>query len=147
MGGDVGGSRGRPPKGYKRSDERIREDICDHISDHPDLDASDVEVKVQNGEVVLTGTVRERRFKHQLETLAERISGVTDVRNEIRLYREQQQQGEAKAGGLSSSERSTSERSTAGATGAAAGTSGGATSIGATSTSETKNNESRRNAS
>ncbi|WP_437332143.1 BON domain-containing protein [Sorangium sp. So ce394] len=141
MGGDVGGSRGRPPKGYKRSDERIREDICDQISDHPDLDASDVEVKVQNGEVVLTGTVRERRFKHQLETLAERISGVTDVRNEIRLYREQQQ-GEAKTGGLSSS-----ERSTAGATGAAAGTSGGATSIGATSTSETKNNESRRNAS
>ncbi|WP_437934310.1 BON domain-containing protein [Sorangium sp. So ce341] len=146
MGGDVGGSRGRPPKGYKRSDERIREDICDQISDHPDLDASDVEVKVQNGEVVLTGTVRERRFKHQLETLAERISGVTDVRNEIRLYREQQQQGEAKAGGLSSSERSTTGAA-AGATGAAAGTSGGATSIGATSTSETKNNESRRNAS
>ncbi|WP_437313560.1 BON domain-containing protein [Sorangium sp. So ce385] len=142
MGGDVGGSRGRPPKGYKRSDERIREDICDQISDHPDLDASDVEVKVQNGEVVLTGTVRERRFKHQLETLAERISGVTDVRNEIRLYREQQQQGEAKTGGLSSSERSTT-----GTTGAAAGTSGSATSIGATSTSETKNNESRRNAS
>ncbi|WP_437605511.1 BON domain-containing protein [Sorangium sp. So ce834] len=142
MGGDVGGSRGRPPKGYKRSDERIREDICDHISDHPDLDASDVEVKVQNGEVVLTGTVRERRFKHQLEMLAERISGVTDVRNEIRLYREQQQ-GEAKT----SSGLSSSERSTAGSTGAAAGTSGGAASIGATSTSETKNNESRRNAS
>ncbi|XXX72949.1 BON domain-containing protein [Sorangium sp. So ce134] len=142
MGGDVGGSRGRAPKGYKRSDERIREDICDQISDHPDLDASDVEVKVQNGEVVLTGTVRERRFKHQLETLAERISGVTDVRNEIRLYREQQQQGEAKAGaGLSST-----ERSTAGTSGAA-GTSGSAASIGATSTSETKNNESRRNAS
>ncbi|WP_438021560.1 BON domain-containing protein [Sorangium sp. So ce315] len=113
------------------------------MSDHPDLDASDVEVKVQSGEVILTGTVRERRFKHELEALAERVSGVTDVRNEIRLYREpQQQQGEAKASaGLSSSERS------AASTGAAAGTSGGLTSSGATSPSETKNNESRRNAS
>ncbi|XYI04127.1 BON domain-containing protein [Sorangium sp. So ce1128] len=104
------------------------------MSEHPDLDASDVEVKVQNGEVVLSGTVRERRFKHQLESLAERISGVTDVRNEIRMYREQQQQGEAKTGaGLSSGERSTASGST--------------TSVGATSSSETKNNESRRNAS
>ncbi|MGK3992360.1 BON domain-containing protein [Sorangium sp. So ce1024] len=120
----------------------MREDLCDQISDHPDLDASDVEVKVQGGEVILTGTVRERRFKHELEALAERISGVTEVRNDIRLYREPQQQGEAKASaGLSSSERSTAS------TGAAAGTSGGLTSSGATSSSETKNNESRRNAS
>ncbi|WP_437628092.1 BON domain-containing protein [Sorangium sp. So ce1151] len=126
----------------------MREDICDHISEHPDLDASDVEVKVQNGEVVLSGTVRERRFKHQLESLAERISGVTDVRNDIRMYREQQQQGEAKTGaGLSSGERSTASGSTGGLSGSTAGTAGTATSAGATSSSETKNNESRRNAS
>ncbi|WP_437738866.1 BON domain-containing protein [Sorangium sp. So ce1335] len=113
------------------------------MSDHPDLDASDVEVKVQSGEVVLSGTVRERRFKHQLEALAERVSGVTEVRNEIRLYREQQQQSETKTStGLSSGERSTTASS-----GAAAGTSGALTSSGATSSSETKNNESRRNAS
>ncbi|WP_434048936.1 MULTISPECIES: BON domain-containing protein [Sorangium] len=111
------------------------------MADHPDLDASDVEVKVQNGEVVLSGTVRDRRFKHQLEALAERISGVTDVRNEIRLYREQQQ-GETKtSAGLSSSERSTAS------SGSAAGTSGASTSAGAASSTETKNNESRRNAS
>ncbi|KYF72781.1 hypothetical protein BE15_02725 [Sorangium cellulosum] len=100
-------------------------------------------MKVQNGEVVLSGTVRDRRFKHQLEALAERISGVTDVRNEIRLYREQQQQGETKtSAGLSSS-----ERSTAGTSGSTAGTSGAITSAGAASSTETKNNESRRNAS
>ncbi|WP_437962160.1 BON domain-containing protein [Sorangium sp. So ce119] len=120
----------------------MREDICDQISDHPDLDASDVEVKVQNGEVILSGTVRDRRFKHQLETLAERVSGVSDVRNEIRLYREQQQQGETKtSAGLSSSERSTAS------SGSTAGASGAITSAGATSSTETKNNESRRNAS
>ncbi|MGK3987285.1 BON domain-containing protein [Sorangium sp. So ce136] len=127
----------------------MREDICDQISEHPDLDASDVEVRVQNGEVILSGTVRERRFKHQLESLAERISGVTDVRNDIRMYREQQQQGEAKTGtGLSSGERSTASGSTGGLSGSTAGASGTATSVGATSSSETKNNESsRRNAS
>ncbi|WP_437283667.1 BON domain-containing protein [Sorangium sp. So ce375] len=117
----------------------MREDICDQISDQPDLDAGDVEVKVQNGEVILSGTVRERRFKHQLEALAERVSGVTDVRNEIRLYREQQpSEARTSTGQLSS------ERGAAGTTGATAGTS---TSVGATSPPETKNNESRRNAS
>ncbi|WP_437651400.1 BON domain-containing protein [Sorangium sp. So ce362] len=127
----------------------MREDLCDRISDDPDLDASDVEVKVQNGEVVLSGTVRERRFKHQLEVLAERISGVTDVRNEIRMYREQQQNEAKTSAGLSSSERSAAGTSSAaaGASGAAAGAFGAATSLGATSPSETKNNESRRNAS
>ncbi|WP_437555519.1 BON domain-containing protein [Sorangium sp. So ce367] len=117
----------------------MREDICDQISDQPDLDASDVEVKVQSGEVILSGTVRERRFKHQLEALAERISGVVDVRNEIRLHREQQQ-GEARTSAGSSS----SERAAASTSGVTAGS---ATSIGATSSPETKNNESRRNAS
>ncbi|WP_437719596.1 BON domain-containing protein [Sorangium sp. So ce448] len=116
----------------------MREDICDQISDQPDLDASDVEVKVQSGEVILSGTVRERRFKHQLEALAERISGVVDVRNEIRLHREQQ--GEARTSTGSSS----SERAAASTSGVTAGS---ATSIGATSPPETKNNESRRNAS
>ncbi|KYF93494.1 hypothetical protein BE17_33470 [Sorangium cellulosum] len=104
-------------------------------------------MKVQNGEVILSGTVRERRFKHQLESLAERISGVNDVRNEIRMYREQQQ-GEAKtSSGLSSGERSTASGTTGGLSGSTAGASGSATSVGATSSSETKNNESRRNAS
>ncbi|WP_437595027.1 BON domain-containing protein [Sorangium sp. So ce1000] len=117
----------------------MREDLCDQISDQPDLDASDVEVKVQNGEVILSGTVRERGFKHQIEALAERIPGVADVRNEIRLYREQQQSEARTSAGLSSSERAATST-----TGAAAGS---ATSIGATSPPETKNNESRRNAS
>ncbi|WP_197041552.1 CBS domain-containing protein [Chondromyces apiculatus] len=77
----------RGPKGYKRSDDRIREELCDKLSDHPVVDSSDVEVKVQGGEVTLTGTVTERRHKHLIEQLAEAISGVTDVRNEVRVKR------------------------------------------------------------
>ncbi|AKT37868.1 CBS domain-containing protein [Chondromyces crocatus] len=77
----------RGPKGYKRSDDRIREEICDRLTVHPIIDSSDVEVKVQSGEVSLSGTVAERRHKHLIEQLAEAISGVNEVRNEIRVKR------------------------------------------------------------
>jgi len=53
-----------------------------------DLDASEIEVKVQNGVVTLAGTVSERQFKRMAEDLAERCSGVKDVRNEIRMVRD-----------------------------------------------------------
>ena len=49
--------RGRGPKNYKRSDERIREDVCDRLSDDGMVDASEIEVKVSGAEVTLDGTV------------------------------------------------------------------------------------------
>jgi hypothetical protein len=78
---------GKGPKGYKRSDERIREDVCDHLSDGW-IDASDIEVSVKDGEVTLTGTVTERRMKHIAEDMVERVSGVQDVHNQIRVKKE-----------------------------------------------------------
>jgi osmotically-inducible protein OsmY len=80
--------QGRGPKGYKRSDDRIREDVCDRLTDHPEIDASDIEVKVQNGEITLTGTVPERRIKHMVEQLVEWVAGVQDVHNQLRAKRE-----------------------------------------------------------
>jgi len=55
-------SRIRPrfPKGYQRSDEKLREDICERLMQEPRIDASDVSIDVQGGAVSLTGTVRER---------------------------------------------------------------------------------------
>ncbi len=76
---------GRGPKGYSRSDERVTEDINEQLMRHPDVDASDIEVKVNGGEVILTGTVTQRHCKRMAEDIAERISGVKDVRNEIRV--------------------------------------------------------------
>src|SRR5882724_11631017 len=52
-----GGFRGRGPRGYKRSDDRIREDVNDRLSDQPRLDASGIDVTVNNGVVTLSGTV------------------------------------------------------------------------------------------
>jgi hypothetical protein len=51
---------GRGPKGYRRSDSRIREDVCDRLTDAPFLDASDIDVTVTDGEVTLSGTVHYR---------------------------------------------------------------------------------------
>jgi osmotically-inducible protein OsmY len=79
------GHRGRGPRNYRRSDERIREDVSDRLMDDPHIDASDIEVGVASGEVVLTGTVESRFAKRHAEDLAESVSGVTHVQNNLRV--------------------------------------------------------------
>lgn len=76
---------GRGPKNYKRSDERIKEEVCEMLTHHHDIDAEDIEVDVKNGEVTLFGTVPERQMKHLAEDVAERCFGVTDVTNNLRI--------------------------------------------------------------
>lgn len=87
--GDTGRGehRGRGPKGYRRSDERIREDVSDRLTDDAWLDASNVEVTVNDGEVTLSGTVDSRDAKRRAEDLAERVSGVGDVQNQLKVRR------------------------------------------------------------
>jgi osmotically-inducible protein OsmY len=80
-----GQHRGRGPRGYKRADERIREDVNDHLTDDPWLDASDVEVTVSDSEVTLTGVVSSRHDKRRAEDLADAVSGVTHGQNNLRL--------------------------------------------------------------
>jgi osmotically-inducible protein OsmY len=75
---------GKGPKGYVRSDERIREDVCDRLSDDDEIDARDITVTVKNAEVILEGSVADRRSKHRAEDVAEAVSGVKDVTNHLR---------------------------------------------------------------
>lgn len=84
--------RGKGPKGYRRSDERIREDVCDLLSDDPRIDASNLEVTVKDCEVTLAGTVNSRQDKRLAEDLAERIGGVKDVHNTLRVAADQTNQ-------------------------------------------------------
>lgn len=77
--------RGRGPKGYTRSDERIREEVCDRLSDDPFVDASEIEVAVSGGEVTLSGTAGNREERRRAEDCAERVSGVTHVQNNVRV--------------------------------------------------------------
>lgn len=87
---DRGPHFGKGPKGYRRSDERIREEVSEVIARQGWIDASDVEIKVQSGEVTLTGTIAQRDHKRQLEQMIEDLPGVDDVRNELRVKRDQQ---------------------------------------------------------
>lgn len=88
--------RGRGPRNYTRSDDRIREDVSDRLSDDPYVDASDVEVAVSGGEVTLSGTVDGRTAKRRAEDCAEAVSGVRHVQNNLRV-RERSDQGLANA--------------------------------------------------
>jgi osmotically-inducible protein OsmY len=80
-----GQHKGKGPKGYSRSDDRIKEDINDRLSDDVFVDASEIEVTVAQGEVTLTGTVGTRSEKRRAEDLAEEVSGVKNVENRLRL--------------------------------------------------------------
>ena len=76
--------RGHGPKGYRRSDERIREDVNDRLTDHQYLDASDIDVSVKEGEVTLSGKVFDRTDKRLAEDIAESVTGVKNVQNNLR---------------------------------------------------------------
>lgn len=81
--------RGKGPKNYQRSDDRIREDLCERLSMDHHVDASDIEVTVSGGTVTLSGTVSDRRAKRRAEDISESINGVKDVENQIRVSRGQ----------------------------------------------------------
>lgn len=93
---------GKAPKGYRRSDERIREELSEVIWRRHDIDASDVEIVVKDAEVTLTGDVNDRRTKRLLEDLAEDVLGVTDVHNQIKIRREAQNGNRERASTTSS---------------------------------------------
>jgi osmotically-inducible protein OsmY len=92
FGGDEGEARGRTarglgPSGYKRSDERIAEDVHDRLTDDRWLDATEIDVSVSGGEVTLSGVVDQREAKHRAERLVEDLPGVKHVQNNLRVER------------------------------------------------------------
>ncbi|MBB3859753.1 osmotically-inducible protein OsmY [Novosphingobium hassiacum] len=77
--------RGRGPSDYTRSDERIREDANDRLTEDPRLDARQISVTVTEGEVTLAGTVEDRSAKRRAEDCVDAISGVKHVQNNLRV--------------------------------------------------------------
>jgi osmotically-inducible protein OsmY len=77
--------KGKGPKNYKRSPERIKEDVSDKLSDNWMINASEIEVEVNGTEVTLNGIVDRRVNKRLAEDMAESVSGVTHVQNNLRV--------------------------------------------------------------
>lgn len=95
---------GRGPKGYQRSDDRMREDLCDRLSQHGQIDAGDIDVQVKDGEVTLSGTVDSRAAKRMAEDVAESVQGVREVHNQLRVN-----QGQASVPGGAQSQPGTTQ--------------------------------------
>jgi osmotically-inducible protein OsmY len=82
---------GRGPQGYQRSNERIQEEACEALTRHGHVDASGINIRVEQGEVTLEGTVTSRREKRLAEEAVENLPGVKDVHNHLRVRQGDQQ--------------------------------------------------------
>jgi osmotically-inducible protein OsmY len=106
--------RGIGPRNYTRSDERIREDLNERLTDAHDIDASMITVEVSNGVATLTGTVNERWMKHRAEDIADGCTGVRDVRNNIQVQASTQSEFGGQYGSSQTSYGSTSQQGASG---------------------------------
>ena len=84
-----GPHHGKGPKGYTHSDEKIKGYVEERLYHDSFVDASDIEVSVSEGEVTLSGTVDDKQTKRRAEDCAERIAGVKDVSNHLKIKRSQ----------------------------------------------------------
>lgn len=119
--------RGRGPRNYQRSDDRIREDVNERLSDDVRVDASEIEVAVQNREVTLTGTVSDRNEKRRAEDIAEAVAGVSHVQNNLRVG---QRQGERATGTEAGDAAAANGNPGSGTAGTASGTAPGGSKSG-----------------
>jgi len=75
----------RGPKGYQRSDDRLREEVIDKLLQQSDIDLDQIEVQVSQGDVTLSGTVENRRVKHQIEDVIDSVWGVKEITNNLKV--------------------------------------------------------------
>lgn len=76
---------GKGPKGYKRNDESIKEEVCELLFWSADVDATEMEVSVKDGCVFLDGNVPTRYAKKMAEAIVENIYGVLDIQNRLTI--------------------------------------------------------------
>jgi hypothetical protein len=77
---------GKGPRNYRRTDERVLDEVCEKLSQGY-LDASGVDVVVKDGVVTLEGTVASKRDVRLAEDLIENVHGVREVENRLRANR------------------------------------------------------------
>jgi len=131
------------PKNYARSDERIREMVCERLVEEPGIDVSEVSINVKNGCVELEGTVPSRQMRHRIEDVVDECWGVQDIENRIRVQSESQsqswsQQSQSGQRGQESQKASGSEQSQSGSS------SGGFSGMSGSSSSKSGSSESSR---
>ena len=71
--------------GDEQSDERIRANVRERLARHEQIDPSNIEVKVSSRKVTLSGSVPNHQTERMAEEVAKGVSGVSEVRNQLRL--------------------------------------------------------------
>lgn len=79
------GHAGKGPINFQRSDERIHEQVCQMLTDHDEIDASQIHVEVKDGEVTLSGSVLDRAMKRTADEVTGYAAGVKDVHNRLTI--------------------------------------------------------------
>ena len=65
------------------SDDQIRENVCELLARDPFIDASEIEVDVYKGFVILRGFVDSRQTKRLAELTVDDLPGVNDIINQL----------------------------------------------------------------
>lgn len=66
-------------------DGQILEEISNRLRDDPVLNASGISVKVEKGDVILTGQVTDDSERLRAEDCAQQATGVITVRNDLQI--------------------------------------------------------------
>lgn len=82
---EEGRHAGRGPKGWTRSDARVREAVCEQMMDDRLLDAREIEVSVSGGTVRLSGHVPHPSDVRLAEMIARSAVGRIEVRNDLEV--------------------------------------------------------------
>lgn len=67
------------------NDEKICEDVLEALNASPLVEASDFNVSILNGVVTLSGVVKNNHLREEAIRLAEGVTGIVSVQNEIKL--------------------------------------------------------------
>jgi osmotically-inducible protein OsmY len=81
---DVELARTRVAQGWRRPDRRILDEVAERIA-LSGADVDDVEVRVEEGVITLTGTARSLEDRRLIEEVASEVLGVQDVYNRVRI--------------------------------------------------------------
>jgi hypothetical protein len=76
---------GSDPNGFDRPDDNIKEEVWNELVDCSFLDPSNIEVKVENGTVTLTGSVDSQLAKQNAEDRIKYFSGVKHINNDLQV--------------------------------------------------------------
>jgi hypothetical protein len=76
---------GKGPLHSRRDPSRLYEEVCEQLYLSPDVDATEIKVSIDDRTVILEGFVDSRFSKKCTERTIEKISGVSDVINKLRI--------------------------------------------------------------